>query len=104
RAGARRGGGRRGRRRGGGGCGRTRGGGGGACRRVEGRGVGGCAHGACGRGQGLRGTQLIPKPTTGRGAVLELIVIVALAIGLALGVQAVGGEPYQIPSEAREPH
>ena len=28
--------------------------------------------------------KLIPRPTTGRGALLELVVIVALAIGLAL--------------------
>ena len=38
------------------------------------------------RGRGLRAeaSQLIPKPTTGRGAFVELVVIVALAIGLAL--------------------
>ena len=39
-----------------------------------------------GRGRGPEDSedQLIPKPTTGRGAFLELVVIVALAIGLAL--------------------
>ena len=37
------------------------------------------------------------------GAVVELIVIVALAIGLALGIQAFVVKPYQIPSESMEP-
>jgi signal peptidase I len=46
---------------------------------------------------------LIPKPTTGRGAVVELVVIVALAIGLALAIQALIVKPYQIPSESMEP-
>jgi signal peptidase I len=46
---------------------------------------------------------LIPKPSTGRGALLELIVIVALAIGLALLIQAFIVKPYQIPSESMEP-
>jgi signal peptidase I len=46
---------------------------------------------------------LIPKPTTGRGAFVELIVIVALAIGLALLIQAFLVKPYQIPSESMEP-
>jgi signal peptidase I len=46
---------------------------------------------------------LIPKPTTGRGAFLELVVIVALAIGLALLIQAFIVKPYQIPSESMEP-
>ena len=55
------------------------------------------------RGRGFRGIQLIPKPTTGRGAVVELVVIVALAIGLALGIQAFVVKPYQIPSESMEP-
>ena len=34
---------------------------------------------------------------------LELVVIVALAIGLALGIQAFLVKPYQIPSESMEP-
>ncbi len=34
---------------------------------------------------------------------VELIVIVALAIGLALGIQAVLVKPYRIPSESMEP-
>jgi signal peptidase I len=45
----------------------------------------------------------IPRPTTGQGAFLELVVIVALAIGLALGIQAFIVKPYQIPSESMEP-
>jgi signal peptidase I len=46
---------------------------------------------------------LIPKPTTGRGAFIELVAIVALAIGLALLIQAFVVKPYQIPSESMEP-
>jgi signal peptidase I len=46
---------------------------------------------------------LIPKPTTGRGAFVELVVIVALAIGLALLIQAFIVKPYQIPSASMEP-
>jgi signal peptidase I len=46
---------------------------------------------------------LIPKPTTGRGAFIELVVIVALAIGLALLIQAFLVKPYQIPSASMEP-
>ena len=38
-----------------------------------------------------------------RGAFVELIVIVALAIGLALVIQAFVVKPYQIPSESMEP-
>jgi signal peptidase I len=45
----------------------------------------------------------IPKPTTGVGAVIELVVIVALAIGLALLIQAFVVKPYQIPSGSMEP-
>jgi signal peptidase I len=46
---------------------------------------------------------LIPKPSTGRGALVELVVIVALAIGLALLIQAFIVKPYQIPSQSMEP-
>jgi signal peptidase I len=46
---------------------------------------------------------LIPKPTTGRGAFIELVVIVGLAIGLALLIQAFVVKPYQIPSASMEP-
>ena len=45
----------------------------------------------------------IPRPTTGRGAFIELVVIVALAIGLALLIQAFAVKPYQIPSPSMEP-
>ena len=47
--------------------------------------------------------RLVPRPTTGRGALLELVVIVALAIGLALLIQAFVVKPYQIPSPSMEP-
>jgi len=46
---------------------------------------------------------LIPKPSTGRGALVELVVVVALAVGLALLVQAFVVKPYQIPSGSMEP-
>jgi signal peptidase I len=46
---------------------------------------------------------LIPKPTTGLGALVELVVIVAMAIGLALGIQAFIVKPYAIPSESMVP-
>ncbi|HEX6117416.1 MAG TPA: signal peptidase I [Solirubrobacterales bacterium] len=45
----------------------------------------------------------MPKPKTGVGALVELVVIVALAIGLALGIQAFVVKPYQIPSESMVP-
>ena len=45
----------------------------------------------------------IPKPDTPLGAVLELVVIVAMAIGLALGIQALIVKPFQIPSESMKP-
>jgi signal peptidase I len=45
----------------------------------------------------------IPKPSTGRGALIELVLIVALAVGLALLIQAFLVKPYQIPSESMEP-
>ena len=37
------------------------------------------------------------------GAVLELVVIVATAIGLALGIQALVVKPFQIPSASMKP-
>jgi len=45
----------------------------------------------------------MPRPQTGRGAFVELVVIVALAIGLALVIQAFVVKPYQIPSGSMEP-
>jgi signal peptidase I len=48
-------------------------------------------------------SHLISKPTTGRGTLVELVVIVALAIGLALLIQAFLVKPYQIPSPSMEP-
>jgi signal peptidase I len=46
---------------------------------------------------------LIPKPTTGRGKLIELVVIVLLAVGLALLIQAFIVKPYRIPSGSMEP-
>jgi signal peptidase I len=45
----------------------------------------------------------MPRPQSGRGALVELVVIVALAIGLALLIQAYIVKPYQIPSQSMEP-
>jgi signal peptidase I len=43
------------------------------------------------------------KPQSTQGALIELVVIVALALGLALGIQAFIVKPYQIPSASMEP-
>ena len=48
-------------------------------------------------------SRLIPKPSTGHGALIELAVIVALAVGLAFLVQAFIVKPYRIPSGSMEP-
>ena len=45
----------------------------------------------------------VPKPQSTQGALAELVIIVALALGLALGIQAFIVKPYQIPSESMEP-
>ena len=37
------------------------------------------------------------------GSLLELVIIVAVALGLALGIQAFLVKPYRIPSESMEP-
>ena len=55
------------------------------------------------RGGRRRYSELIPRPTRARGALLELILIVAIAIGLALVIQAFVVKPYQIPSQSMEP-
>ncbi|MEJ7875386.1 MAG: signal peptidase I [Solirubrobacterales bacterium] len=46
---------------------------------------------------------MIPKPNTRLGAALELVAIIAIAIGLALGAQAFVVKPFQIPSESMKP-
>jgi signal peptidase I len=43
-----------------------------------------------------------PKKSAG-GSLLELVVIVAVALGLALGIQAFLVKPYRIPSESMVP-
>ena len=40
---------------------------------------------------------------SGAGSLVELVVIVAIALGLALGIQAFLIKPYRIPSESMEP-
>jgi signal peptidase I len=47
--------------------------------------------------------RLFPRPTSPLGTILELIVIVVFAIGLALLIQAFVVKPYQIPSGSMEP-
>jgi signal peptidase I len=43
------------------------------------------------------------KEKTAGGSILELVLIVAVALGLALGIQAFLVKPYRIPSESMEP-
>ena len=58
-----------------------------------------------------RGSRRTPRKTgpdpeadrPGAAALVELVVIVALAIGLALAIQAFLVKPYQIPSQSMEP-
>src|SRR5919204_4853303 len=45
----------------------------------------------------------MPRPKSGWGALVELVAIVALAIGLALLIQAFLIKPYQIPSPSMVP-
>src|SRR6266536_6603140 len=45
----------------------------------------------------------IPRPKSGVGALVELVAIVALAVGLALLIQAFVVKPYQIPSPSMVP-
>jgi signal peptidase I len=43
------------------------------------------------------------KPSSTGGSLLELVLIVAVALGLALGIQAFLVKPYRIPSESMVP-
>jgi signal peptidase I len=45
----------------------------------------------------------VKKPQSAGGSLLELVVIVAVALGLALGIQAFLVKPYRIPSESMVP-
>jgi signal peptidase I len=45
----------------------------------------------------------IPRPKGRAGGLIELVVIVALALGLALAIQAWIVKPYRIPSGSMEP-
>src|SRR5689334_9145917 len=45
----------------------------------------------------------VKKPQSAGGSLLELIVIVAVALGLALAIQAFLVKPYRIPSESMVP-
>jgi signal peptidase I len=47
--------------------------------------------------------RLIPRPQSQFGAVVELVVIVALAVGLALAIQRWVVKPFQIPSGSMIP-
>jgi signal peptidase I len=43
------------------------------------------------------------RKQSARGGILELVMIVAVALGLALGIQALLVKPFRIPSESMEP-
>jgi signal peptidase I len=43
------------------------------------------------------------KKESGRGSLVELVTIVAVALGLALGIQALLVKPFRIPSESMVP-
>src|SRR6187397_2104397 len=45
----------------------------------------------------------VKKPRSAGGSLLELVVIVAVALGLALGIQAFLVKPFRIPSESMVP-
>ena len=47
--------------------------------------------------------RVIPRPETGLGSFIELVVIVALAVGLAWTIQAFLIKPYRIPSGSMIP-
>jgi len=46
---------------------------------------------------------LVKKPQSTAGSLLELVLIVAVALGLALGIQKFLVKPYRIPSESMVP-
>ena len=48
-------------------------------------------------------TAEVKKGTSASGSLLELVLIVAVALGLALGIQAFLIKPYKIPSESMVP-
>ena len=43
------------------------------------------------------------KTSSASGSLIELVLIVAVALGLALGIQAFLVKPYRIPSESMVP-
>ncbi len=45
----------------------------------------------------------VKRPKTLAGSLIELVVIVAIALGLAVGIQAFIVKPYRIPSGSMEP-
>ena len=47
--------------------------------------------------------RLVPKPKSTLGSLVELVVIIAIALGLALAIQAWIVKPYRIPSGSMEP-
>ena len=47
--------------------------------------------------------RLIPKPKSTLGSIVELAVIIVIALGLALAIQAWIVKPYRIPSGSMEP-
>jgi signal peptidase I len=47
--------------------------------------------------------RLVPKPESTLGSIVELVVIIAIALGLALLIQAFIVKPYRIPSGSMEP-
>src|SRR3954451_23637432 len=50
-----------------------------------------------------RGSRTGNDSKDGKGSLLELVVIVVVALGLALGIQQFLVKPFRIPSESMEP-
>ena len=50
-----------------------------------------------------RSSKRVKKPQSAGGSLLELVLIVAVALGLALAIQAFLVKPYRIPSESMVP-